>query len=128
MARDDFLLWRDTVGDFLEEIPGWKGISTTLEKLQQSRIDATPARVAEMAGATIDAVTEKSKTLYGLLKSKFNTTMRALRKDIEKDRNGFEVYRRLSNKYSPVSESPHLVLFDQICDMRAITSKNFGET
>ena len=63
MARDDFLLWRDTVGDFLQEIPGWKGISITFEKLQQSRVDATSTRVAEMAGASVDAVAEKSKTL-----------------------------------------------------------------
>ena len=134
MSREEFLLWRDKVVDFLEA-SGSEGISPLLEELH-TRMN--PCSVNDCQGianekgigngrTSQEEMASAAMAVYSLLKSKFNPTARSLCLDV-KDRNGLEVYRRLSLKYAPSTGQPYLVLFDQIQDYRMVQCKKFEDT
>ena len=62
--------------------------------------EATPERVQAIipvAGIALIVLKEKMRELFGLLKTKHNTTTNSLAKDVE-DRIGFELYRLMSRE------------------------------
>ena len=50
VKREDFLLWRDKLGELLERSPGWSGVTPILEALKKSRLEATTASPRGLRG------------------------------------------------------------------------------
>ena len=59
----------------------------------------------------IELLKVKSAELYGLWKTKHNTTTDSLPKDVE-ERNGFELYRLMSREYDPQADGTDMALLD----------------
>ena len=73
------------------------------------------------------STTEQSRDLYTLLKMKLNSNGYALCSDVQ-DRNGFEIYRRLSAEYDPQAEGTDMALLDQLMNMAHHQQKNYEDT
>ena len=109
MSREQFLLWRDRLTDFLEAT-GQKGITPLLEGLHTRRNECSIMDAVGLAnergvggGQCSDGqMAMASDAMYAIIRAKCNTTVRSLCLDI-RDRNGLEMYRRLSAKYTPVT-------------------------
>ena len=134
MSREQFLLWRDKVTDFLEAT-GSAGITPLLEALHTRRSECSVMDAVGIAngrgvggGNTTDVeIKRASEDMYAMIRAKLNTTARSLCLDV-RDRNGMEMYRRLSAKYAPATEQPHIVMYDQVQDYRDQQCKNFDES
>ena len=133
VTREEFILWRDSLDDYLEAMPGWQKSTKLLEKLHRMRSEITISGLQELetqlyrSASTPAVLEERARTLFQLLRSKQNVTLRSFCKEAL-DYNGFEVYRRLSLKYAPAAEAPDLLLYDQVCSFRDLKCKSFEET
>ena len=125
--REHFILWRDGLDEYLENCPEWTGSTKTLETVRSLVFEATPQSVKEISGIQEGIVITKSAELFGLLKTKQNTTTNSLSKDVE-DRNGFELCRLMSRECDPRSEGTEMVLLRQGMPMGKHTCKTFDET
>ena len=81
----------------------------------------------DSAHVSLDVVEQKGQDLYSLMKLKFNVKCSAVCKDIV-DRNGLEVYRRLTAEYDLFAEGTDMALLDQLMNMGKAVYKNFDET
>lgn len=134
MTREEFLLWRDKLIDF-REATGSAGITPLLESLHTRRPECSVMDAVGLANSkgvgngntTQEEIGRASAAMYAGIRSKINATARSLCLDI-RDRNGAEMHRRLSSKYAPATEQPHLALYDQIQDCRELRCKSFEES
>ena len=139
IKRDQFILWRDQLEESLEQTPGFSGATDVLEQVRRCKVSISETHVVEMEAfsgsdfesANIVQVREMSRQLFGVLKLKMNTKTNSLCKDIEKDigRNGFELYRRISHEYDPLSDgTPHLMYGNLMSIGQRGASKTFEDT
>ena len=119
VQREDFIVWRDQLEELLEQTPGWSGVGQALAKVRERNVEAT----LETTGSTA----EQSRDLYTLLKMKLNANAYALCSDVE-DRNGIEIYCRLSAECDPQAEGTDMALLDQLMGMAHHQCKNFDDT
>ena len=76
-----------------------------LESIRKSHAEATPKAMHDVwdTSLTETQVIEKSQDLWTFYKMKMNVQCSALCRNIT-DRNGFEVYRRLSAEFDPITK------------------------
>ena len=120
MSCEDFVLWREKLEEALEFTPQWTGVTDVLEKVRKaSPSEASYEKVLEYGGRGrmyADEVQRQGCQLYTLLKVKLDTTGNSLCSDMS-ERNGYEMYRRLSANYDPAAEGTDMALLDQLMGM-----------
>ena len=75
----------------------------------------------------IELLKVNSAELFGLLKTKHNTTTDSLSNHGDL-RNGCELYRMMSREYGPRAEGTGMALLDQVMSMGKHPCKTFDET
>ena len=63
--REQFILWRDGLDEYLENSPGWQKATQVLEKVRSWTLEASPQRVADIVpGTELHGTVVKSEQLY----------------------------------------------------------------
>ena len=65
VSREQFILWRDGLDEYLDQYPDWSQSTKTLETVRSWAQEATPQRVQDISGMHIELLKVKSAELFG---------------------------------------------------------------